>query len=101
MSSLINRVVRADGQIFSTFKTSSESIVHTLKSSNPYVKNIKIVKCDKLGNPQKLIDRTPSGTDVYVKAEDGSSILKAKGEGKKDQNLAHIIFNVLCERAFK
>ena len=58
---------------------------------------VKLVKCDEVGNPYKMIDAAKNRYDVYEKAADGSTTLKTKNKFFEFPNL---IFNKVCENIF-
>ncbi len=97
---LINTLNKASGQVLKTYKARNGNITYLLESEIPG-RGIgkRIANCDRLGNPQKIIDYVPNlKKDVYEKATDGSTILNV---GNKKTNLPNLIFNSIWERFFK
>ena len=82
---LIKTLQRMDGTVLRTYKNKlNGQITHSLRTDIPGPNGtsmgigIKLVKCDEVGNPYKMIDAAKNRYDVYEKAADGSTTLKTK-----------------------
>lgn len=97
---LVRTINKSGGQILRTYQAKNGNITHVLTNEIAGASAGKrIVNCDSFGNPKKIIDYVPGKRkDVYLKAEDGSTILQ---KGKDMVKIAHVAFNNLCERIFK
>ena len=102
---LIKTLQRMDGTVLRTYKNKlNGQITHSLRTDIPGPNGtsmgigIKLVKCDKVGNPYKMIDAAKNRYDVYEKAADGSTTLKTKNKFFEFPNL---IFNKVCENIFQ
>ena len=96
---LINSITRADGSVLRTYQSiKNGNITHVLRFDIAG-QNIssKTVKCDAKGIPYKVIDAAKNRYDVYVKAEDGSTVLTSKG---KKVSFPNLVFNTVCEKIF-
>lgn len=102
---LIKTFQRMDGSVLRTYKNKlNGQITHSLRTDIPGPNGtsmgigIKLVKCDEVGNPYKMIDAAKNRYDVYEKAADGSTTLKTKNKFFEFPNL---IFNKVCENIFQ
>ncbi len=98
---LIKTLQRMDGTVLRTYKNKlNGQITHSLRTEIPGKGGIgiKLVKCDEVGNPYKMIDAAKNRYDVYEKAADGSTTLKTKNQFFEFPNL---IFNKVCENIFQ
>lgn len=102
---LIKTLQRMDGTVLRTYKNKlNGQITHSLRTDIPGPNGtsmgigIKLVKCDEVGNPYKMIDAAKNRYDVYKKAADGSTTLKTKNKFFEFPNL---IFNKVCENIFQ
>ena len=102
---LIKTLQRMDGTVLRTYKNKlNGQITHSLRTDIPGPNGtsmgigIKLVKCDEVGNPYKMIDAAKNRYDVYEKAADGSTTLKTKNKFFEFTNL---IFNKVCENIFQ
>lgn len=102
---LIKTFQRMDGTVLRTYKNKlNGQITHILRTDIPGPNGtsmgigIKLVKCDEVGNPYKMIDAAKNRYDVYEKAADGSTTLKTKNKFFEFPNL---IFNKVCENIFQ
>ncbi len=102
---LIQTLQRMDGTVLRTYKNKlNGQITHSLRTDIPGPNGtsmgigIKLVKCDEVGNPYKMIDAAKNRYDVYEKAADGSTTLKTKNKFFEFPNL---IFNKVCENIFQ
>lgn len=97
---LIKQFNKLDDTLIRTYKNkASGNITHTIryKAGDKSI-GLKVINCDQFGNPKILRDTAKNRNDVYVKAEDGSTILRSKG---KIMEFPHIIFNSICEKFFR
>lgn len=102
---LIQTLQRMDGTVLRTYKNKlNGQITYSLRTDIPGPNGtsmgigIKLVKCDEVGNPYKMIDAAKNRYDVYEKAADGSTTLKTKNKFFEFPNL---IFNKVCENIFQ
>ena len=91
---LIKILPRANGSFLKTYKGTAGNISHVWKQGS----SIKIANCDVNGNPRVFLDINKNRKDIYIKAQDGSTIQK---QGDKITKLPNLIFNSISELLFK
>lgn len=91
---LIGIIRKNQDTLLKTYKGTAGNITHVLRSGNA----LTVANCDKMGNPRVFLDFNKNRRDIYIKAQDGSTILK---QGDKITRLPNLIFNSLCDCLFK
>lgn len=97
---LINSIQKDGCTLLKTYQSKSRrTIVHVFESTIPGIKSKKVVCCNANGNPYRIKDFQKYGTDVYEKAQDGSTVIKTS-DGKQKE-MPGLCFMTVCEKLFK
>lgn len=91
---LISSLPKANGTFLKTYRANNGRL--TLVWKNEF--GTKVASCDQKGNPTTLIDIVMNKITTYIKAKDGSTMIK---EGNKVTKYPHIIFNNIAHMFFK
>lgn len=91
---LISSLPKANETFLKTYRTNNGRLTHIWKNEF----GTKVANCDTNGNPVSLIDIMLNKIIIYVKANDGSTIIK---EGKKTLKHPNILFNNIASMFFK
>ena len=92
---LIQTIQKVDGAVLRIYKNNKTGrFINVLKHNYGTV----VAHCDEMGNPRIVQDIRKNTRDVYVKAADGTTILKQKD---KITALPHLIFNNIVTTLFR
>ncbi len=91
---LIRILPKADGTFLKTYQSKKGNITHVWKT--PY--STKVANCDTKENPRSLVEIMKNKITVYIKSQDGSTIIK---EGNKIQKFPNLVFNAIVQMFFK
>ena len=94
MIKLINTLPKGYDATLKTYRTDSGRIAHVMRT--PFA--TKIAHCDEKGNPKTLIDIVKNKVTTYIKAKDGSTMIR---EGNSVKNFPNLIFNNVASLFFK
>ena len=96
---LLRTLPRIDGSVLREYKSKSGNITYTLRNEIAGRGiTLKVMNCDAKGDPKIIRDVAKGRNDVYIKAEDGATILK---QGDKTTTFPNLVFNKVCEILFK
>lgn len=94
MIKLISTLHKESGLTLKTYRTDNGRIAHVMKT--PF--SLKVANCDEKGNPTLLLDIVKDKVTTYIKAKDGSTMIK---EGNSIKNFPNLIFNNIASLFFK
>ena len=91
---LIRVIPKADGTFLKTYQSKKGNITHVWRT--PY--STKVANCDTQENPHTLVEAMRNKITVYIKSQDGSTIIKEDDSIKK---FPYLVFNTIAEMFFK
>lgn len=91
---LISSLPKANETFLKTYRSKNGRLTHVWKHEF----GTKVANCDSKGNPTTLIDIVMNKITTYIKAKDGSTMIK---EGDKVTKYPNIIFNNIAYMFFK
>lgn len=91
---LIRVIPKTDGTFLKTYQSKKGNITHVWKT--PY--STKVANCDTKENPRSLVEIMKNKITVYIKSQDGSTIIK---EGDSIKKFPYLVFNTIVEMFFK